>query len=347
LIFLHILVSIYKTDTLLYLFCIIMMVLQSLLITRTVLRSIHRIVTAKQFLSSSISSKKSSPVSVRLYRILLYQLQQLPPHKSILLQPALFSSDYGKVKHYQDPTLNKRDEPVVSHILRTFQQWNNDNSQIQTWFHSLQVTTQQEPLNHQDITLEPEEAHTATCWATRQELQDAIRYAFQHTPPGVAMQGVAIQAVQALTEQVALWACTSTSHNTTHGIRIVATSGYVKDATESELTFYICFYYISLTYTETLLSIRYLGSEVSRGYQPETKYRFVYRIRVEKLPVLNPIADTSASASINISSTVQLLGRTWRIQDHDEQGNPDGHAVVVNASTTGVGTSHTEEQVTW
>ena len=85
-----------------------------------------------------------------------------------------------------------------------------------------------------------------------------------------------------------------------------------------------------------------MGSEVSRGYQPETKYRFVYRIRVEKLPVLNPIADTSASASINISSTVQLLGRTWRIQDHDEQGNPVGHAVVVNASTTGVGTFHTE-----
>ena len=229
LIFHHIFICSYCTHTLLYLFSIIIMVLQSLLITRTVLRSIHRITTAKQFHSSSISSNKTSPVSVRLYRILLHQLQQLPPHKSILLQPALFSSDYGKVKHFQDPTLNKRDEPAVSHILRTFQQWNKDNSQIQTWFHSLQDATQQEQSDHQDNTLESEEEHTVTCWTTRQELQDAIRYAFQHTPPGVAMQGVAIQAVQALTEQVALWACTSTSHNTTHGIRIVATSGYVKE----------------------------------------------------------------------------------------------------------------------
>ena len=80
-------------------------------------------------------------------------------------------------------------------------------------------------------------------------------------------------------------------------------------------------------------SISYLGSEVSRGYHPETKHRFVYRIRVEKLPVVDPL-DTKNS----ISTTVQLLGRTWRIQDQDEQGNPVGPAVVVNASTTGVGT---------
>ena len=108
---------------------------------------------------------------------------------------------------------------------------------------------------------------------------------------------------------------------------------------------YLCIYlylYICTSPLHSLTrSISYLGSEVSRGYHPETKHRFVYRIRVEKLPVVDPL-DTNNS----ISTTVQLLGRTWRIQDHDEQGIPVGPAVVVNASTTGVGTYVTHKEDT-
>ena len=226
-----------------------MIVLQPLYRTSPLLRFIQKTTTitttsrtmAKQFSSSSIPLKKTSPVSVRLYRILLQQLQQFPPHKSILLQPALLPSDYGKMKHFEDPTLmkirddndNDDDSSVASHILTTFQRWNKDNFQIQTWFHNLPFVTKPNQLldqQEEEDTLESKEAHTDTCWATRQELQTAIRYAFQHSPPGVSMQGVAIQAVQVLTEQGNIWACTSTSVDATHGIRIVATSRYVHNA---------------------------------------------------------------------------------------------------------------------
>ena len=53
------------------------------------------------------------------------------------------------------------------------------------------------------------------------------------------------------------------------------------------------------------------------------KYRFAYRMRVENLA--------------NNANTVQLLGRTWRIQDTDSQGEPIGEPQHVHAPTTGVG----------
>ena len=51
----------------------------------------------------------------------------------------------------------------------------------------------------------------------------------------------------------------------------------------------------------------------------DTKHRFAYRIRVENLP--------------ENDKTVQLLGRTWKIQD--DSGLDPGNPIVVKAPTTG------------
>lgn len=51
------------------------------------------------------------------------------------------------------------------------------------------------------------------------------------------------------------------------------------------------------------------------------KYRFAYRIRVENLP--------------SSSQTVQLLGRTWHIQDTTATGEAIGEPQHVHAPTTG------------
>jgi hypothetical protein len=39
----------------------------------------------------------------------------------------------------------------------------------------------------------------------------------------------------------------------------------------------------------------------------------------------------------NNANAVQLLGRTWRIQDEDSDGNPVGYPQQVHAPTTGAG----------
>ena len=54
----------------------------------------------------------------------------------------------------------------------------------------------------------------------------------------------------------------------------------------------------------------------------EPRYRYAYRIRVENLP--------------ENDKTVQLLGRTWHIQEEDESRVPVGDPDVVQAPKTGV-----------
>lgn len=53
----------------------------------------------------------------------------------------------------------------------------------------------------------------------------------------------------------------------------------------------------------------------------ETKHRFAYRIRVENLP--------------DNDKTVQLVGRTWRIQEENHFNVPHGDPIIVQAPTTG------------
>jgi ApaG protein len=51
-----------------------------------------------------------------------------------------------------------------------------------------------------------------------------------------------------------------------------------------------------------------------------TRFRFAYRVRIE---------------NVNTEQTVQLLGRTWMIQDYSLDGKPVGEAVRVHAPQTG------------
>lgn len=66
---------------------------------------------------------------------------------------------------------------------------------------------------------------------------------------------------------------------------------------------------------------------MSTSYVGRTQvgYRFIYRIRVENL------------LTTGITHPVQLLGRTWRIQDETPDGVPIGDSQRVNQPTGGAG----------
>lgn len=233
--------------------------------------------------SSSSSSSSASVTSVRLYRVLSRQIQQLP--NDFLLQRPLKSRDYGRALIHSPSSHQGHDA-----ILNTFRCWHGAND----WYDSITMnpmnttneeSQQQQRQRQQQAT--DASSPSPSCWTTRVQLREAVQLAFRTAP--ATMQRYAVQAFQDVVEQLSLWKASSVSG--THGIRIVALSSYS-------------------------------GEELSGSIHPETKYRFKYRIRVENVDSKEP---------------VQLLGRTWRIQDLDATGNHVGDPVMVNAPTTGVG----------
>jgi len=251
---------------------------------KAVIRTTDNKINLKRMFSSTTNTNKSTnsrTTSLRLYRILLRQLQQFPPE--ILLQPFPLPREAIKYK-----TVDHKASDSTTRILRTFRRCYNDNDDMKQWYQHVVSSDDDE---NDDLTI-------SATWATVQDIRSAIQYAFRHCPSNnIGMQSIAIKASQAISIQAHLWECTSVSVDEEYGIRIIATSSYS-------------------------------GSELSGRINPETKYRFVYRIQVENL--MNTHDDDDRSSPI-----VQLLGRTWRIQDHDVNGKSVGDPIVVDAPTGG------------
>jgi uncharacterized protein affecting Mg2+/Co2+ transport len=121
----------------------------------------------------------------------------------------------------------------------------------------------------------------------------------------IAMQRFAIDSISLLEDQRRMWDRTSISIDKERGIRVIATSRCIG-----------------------------ASSSVHRGLKigSEVKHRFAYRIRIENFN------DSDSEESNN----VQLLGRTWKILEDEEEylklhdGEDDkGREVNVVAPTTG------------
>jgi uncharacterized protein affecting Mg2+/Co2+ transport len=145
-------------------------------------------------------------------------------------------------------------------------------------------------------------------WIDEDQLKEAIRSAFRTSMPDkllVPVQRLAIAAIQSLQYQGDMQKRTSVSINVDMGIRVIATSSW-------------------------------FGISIGDGSKPHNKYRFAYRIRVENLPTTTPNATTTTTTT----TTVQLLGRTWHIQDLAPDGGgmavPLGEPIHVFMPTNGV-----------
>jgi ApaG protein len=136
-----------------------------------------------------------------------------------------------------------------------------------------------------------------TQWTTVNALQKAIKYAMRRTPPDAEQQRLYQQwAIRAFQ----LMKDQENMHrlsstSTERGVRVTCTSRCV-----------------GRTITP--------GRESSSTSQAGTKFRFAYRVRIE---------------NVSPDQTIQMLGRTWIIQDYSLDGKPVGEPVRVVAPQTG------------
>lgn len=136
-------------------------------------------------------------------------------------------------------------------------------------------------------------------WSTVDMLQDAIRMAFRHSPPPSAdtfsmlqYNQWAIRAYQLLNQQLDMHRVTSISDCPFTQVRISATS---------------CFIGRSLPFPTTA----------------EVDYHFAYRIRIEHRGSSESMTKNNPAA-VATGGTIQLLGRTWNIQEyHPKDDNGD------------------------
>lgn len=193
--------------------------------------------------SSSSSRRISNIVSIRMYRILLRQLQALPAETPFLLQPALNPRDYGRAKLVNSLSLEEDDD-----ILRLFSRWlttipapnvsDDDNEDEVEVFQELAgknaiVINDNDNNNSSKNKLWSLVDGGATddvcAWTTREVIHRAVRTAFtsdigrinvkQRHKYGFAASRF-LQDLELMLER--------SSVSTQNGLRVVATSRYVR-----------------------------------------------------------------------------------------------------------------------
>jgi uncharacterized protein affecting Mg2+/Co2+ transport len=182
-------------------------------------------------------------------------------------------------------------------VIRLFSLWINeeyDNDQVQDWVEVVCPTTAQEVEDKEHDW--SEEFHD-TRWTTVDVLQKAIRYAMRHTPPTAKDT-----QQQRLYQQWAIRAFQLLQEQESM-YRLTSTS------TERNVRVTCTSACVGRTITTTTRSMD----------DADTKFRFAYRIRIE---------------NVSPDETIQLLGRTWDIQDYHE-GKPKGDPIRVHAPQTG------------
>ncbi|GAX29019.1 F-box protein 3 [Fistulifera solaris] len=231
---------------------------------------------------------RSISTQAQLYRVLLRQCRAWPS-ETVWLQPPIDPHTAGSARLW---SCQKKDDDVPAVYQWFVQQQESSSDQWQAWYsdiikHYLLQTRNEQNENdpeasndsssdsNSDDSDEEEEEFDRSLWTTRETLQQAIRTAFRHSSPQYAP--LALTVFRQLRQQ---WyqQQSFTSIHIAHGLRISVLSQYI-------------------------------------GRSLEHKYRFAYRVRIERLD-----KDTA----------VQLLGRTWHITEAN-----DDERVVVDAPTTG------------
>jgi hypothetical protein len=202
------------------------------MIRSTLQRQWHRLVPALAMNQCRhASSSISNIVSIRLYRILLRQLQALPTQTPFLLQPALNPRDYGRAK-----LVNSLHFEESKDILKLFSRWLNtipgsgvsDDEGDEVY----QELVGKDAVNNDDDDTNTElwslvdDATDICAWTTREAVQRAVRAAFasdiatnvkqRHTYAFAASRF--LRDVESMLER--------SSVSTQDGLRVVATSRY-------------------------------------------------------------------------------------------------------------------------
>ena len=180
------------------------------------------------------SSSKSNIVSIRMYRILLRQLQALPPQTPFLLQPALNPRDYGRAKLVSSLYFEENKD-----ILKLFSRWLNtipgggvsSDDEGDEVYQEL-VGTDAVNNDDDDDHTNPElwslvDGATDICaWTTREAVQRAVRAAFASDIATTVKQRhtYAFAASRFLRDVEGMLERSSVS--TQDGLRVVATSRY-------------------------------------------------------------------------------------------------------------------------
>lgn len=262
------------------------------------------------------------PVALRTFRILMKQCRTLSrvavPCSSeaggavVLLQSRLDPADVGRSQMYtQRPVVSVHEarEDLYRFFADCAPLGPEDGLALYDWLEDL--------LGGWDRTLgaAPPPSH----WTSLPVLRDAIRHAYREAPPvpataaprdGALRTQWAIALYRLLRAQCAAQGRTSVSEAPRHGLRVVATSQFVGRA-------------LAHVPRDRPRPVRGGGGgDDDDDDLPVPQFRFAYRIRVE-------------NRGTGDDAAVQLLGRTWRIQETSATGAALGEPVLVHAPRTG------------
>jgi uncharacterized protein affecting Mg2+/Co2+ transport len=280
------------------------------------------------------------PVALRMYRILLKEcriLQQCAASsESILLQPRIDPRNIGSShiisstptsvmgsktskRSLVSESVRMRESLYSFFALQEYAQMGDDDDAeddmvvLDEWLQGLEARSSWSFSMSSLFT-------QSSLWTDIASIRDAIRYAFRNAPAPLLKHHAgknkdsddhrsqafytkwSIDLYKLLKEQSRVQRLTSVSIDQERSIRIVATSQCVGRS-------------LNLT-TRSNVGI---GNDDEEG-SDVPRYRFAYRIRME---------------NNSSSDRVQLLGRTWIIQETLADGHPTGSPLRVHAPTTG------------
>jgi ApaG protein len=292
----------------------------------------------------------------RMYRILQRHCIELQTQVSsspsvtstLLLHPPIDPRHAGRYRwlDFDDTSLGSKSrdtDPSVPAllVLRLFTQWLRDESPrggkepqhsvlLRKWSSVIE-----KKLNLQDDTPQAFDEtlpSRSTLWTSVPDIRSAIRLAFRH---GVADDNLrdealkvrwnmecSIAAYRYLAQQMIVLAHTSVYED--HGVRIIATSRCVgRVVTPHSIV-------LAGRTSTTLGDGRSLAPGNTRSVTEDQKYRFAYRIRIENRTAAVSTSPSGAPTGL----CVQLLGRTWIIEETPSQSEDD--IIRVHAPRTGV-----------
>lgn len=270
----------------------------------------------KSKLSSAISSSEReilNRTSLGLYRIFSRIISlEAKKNEFILLQPSLSHLDYGQARMidatkcmiWRDNEINN-DDAIHNKILTFSKTWTEkeedeeEEKVIGNFDELFGILHDEEDYDDDDEDQDDSYLPDVSLYVTPLDLKRAVRKEFLTTSTStdeltkqdiLNMQRFAIDSINLLEEQRRMWDRTSISVDNDRGIRVVATSRCIG-----------------------ISSSGHAGLKLPS----EIKYRFAYKIRIENFNV--------CTSDENDDKTVQLLGRTWKIlEDEDDDADNFG-----------------------
>lgn len=288
---------------------------------------------------SSKERQRISQTSISLYRILNKIISShAKKNELLLLQPPLYHRDYGQARiidakdsiimqhsiNGSDVSTNvlKSEDDFHSKIFSFAKHWTsnvnnddddeNDEREVGNFDEMFGITPTVDEDDYDDaneIESDEQDYTDLSLFVSNADLKFALRQGFKSSSTEknltkkdvVDMQRLAIDSINLLEEQEKMFGRTSISVDEERKIRVIAVS-------------------------------KCIGISA-------TGPRFAYRIRIENFNKLDDEEDATGKNDDENFTSVQLLGRTWKIVDDgldvSDDDNDDSKEVIVDAPTTG------------